>query len=108
MIVAVGILAAIVVVLIVLRERDARRLERILAGAATEREREASLLERALRRAEAERASLLDRIQHPERVQVTPVEREPIEAPRDSAELAYIGQIVPDGIQVGTDGAASE
>lgn len=104
MIPAVVILAVLVLLLIALRERDARQLQRTLAAAAIEREREATLLERALIRAEEERRSLLDRIQHPERPQVQPVEREPVEPPRDSAELAYIGQIVPDGIQVGTDG----
>jgi hypothetical protein len=107
MIYALAVLGGLVVGLLVLRERDARQLQKILAGAAIEREREAVLLERALERAESERASLLDRIQHPERVQVQPVEREAVEPPRDSAELAYIGQIVPDGIQVGTDGTAN-
>jgi hypothetical protein len=77
-------LAAFVILLVLLRERDARLLERLLVATA------------------AERSSLLDRIQHPERAQVTPVEREPIDPPRDSAELAFVGQIVPEGVQVGT------
>jgi hypothetical protein len=76
-------LLGIVILLTVLRERDARQFERLLAATA------------------AERRSLLDRIQHPERAQVAPVEREPIEPPRDSAELAYVGQIVPEGVHVG-------
>ncbi len=48
-----------------------------------------------------ERAKLLDRIQHPEVRQVEPgplIEHEP---PKDEAELAYVGQIVPEFIQVG-------
>lgn len=54
-----------------------------------------------------ERKSLLDRIQHPERVQVeaaSPVEHEP---PRDLAELAMVGREVPEFIQVGENGAHS-
>ena len=50
-----------------------------------------------------ERQSLLDRIQFPETRQVTPgpvIEHEP---PKDEAELAHIGQIVPDFVQVGGD-----
>lgn len=106
MIGAVAILAVLVLALIALRERDARQLHRILAASAVEREREAGLLERALTRAEAERASLLDRIQHPQRVQVQPApDYEPVEPPHDHAELAYVGQIVPDGIQVGAPDA---
>lgn len=49
-----------------------------------------------------ERASLLDRIQHPEVRQVQPVEVEPWEPPRDLAELAHLGQVVPQGVSVGT------
>jgi hypothetical protein len=49
-----------------------------------------------------ERRALADRIQHPERIQVAPVEVEPWEPPKDLAELAMVGQIVPDGVQVGT------
>lgn len=96
------ILLLLVVALLVLRERDARQLQQLLAAGAVERDREAALLERALTRAEGERASLLDRIQHPQRVQVAPVEREAPEPPRDGAEMAYVGQIVPDGVQVGS------
>jgi len=50
-----------------------------------------------------ERKELLDRIQFPERKPVEPgpmVEHEP---PKDEAELAHIGQIVPDFVQVGGD-----
>jgi hypothetical protein len=59
--------------------------------------------ERLLSEAAAERQTLLDRIQHPERPRVPVVEREPIEPPKDSAELAYVGGIVPEGIHVGTE-----
>lgn len=83
-------LAAIVALLVLLRERDARQLERLLEATARERR------------------SLLDRIQHPQRVQVAPVEREPVEPPRDGAEMAYVGQIVPEGVQVGTDGPSND
>lgn len=117
-------LAAIVLLLIVLRERDARQLERILADAAEERrglldEHRKQLqgllngqaeeskqmweaFERLFSEAAEERQTLLDRIQHPERPRVPVVEREPIEPPKDSAELAYVGGIVPDSVQVGT------
>ena len=52
-----------------------------------------------------ERKSLLDRIQHPERVQVEaspPVIHEP---PQDLAELAMVGREVPEFIKVGENGA---
>lgn len=52
---------------------------------------------------ERERKSLLDRIQHPERIQVEPGAQVEFEPSKDEAELAYIGQVVPDGVQVGTD-----
>jgi len=117
-------LSGLVVLLVVLRERDARQLERVLADAANERrgllddhrkqiqqlldaQAEESkqtweALERALSRAAEERQTLLDRIQHPERPRIPIVEREPIEPPKDSAELALVGGIVPDGVLVGT------
>jgi hypothetical protein len=118
-------LSGLVVLLVVLRERDTRQLERILADLASEREKmldkhrdqlqgllngqaEESkqmweAFERLLSEAAAERQTLLDRIQHPERPRVPVVEREPIEPPKDSAELAYVGGIVPEGIHVGTE-----
>jgi hypothetical protein len=57
------------------------------------------------REAARERAKLLDRIQHPELRQVEPGERTEYEPPKDTAELAYVGQEVPEFIQVGTTGA---
>ncbi len=48
-----------------------------------------------------ELAKLADRIQHPEIRQVEPgpmIEHEP---PKDEAELAHIGQIVPEFVNVG-------
>lgn len=69
------------VLLLLFREREARR------------EREAW---------ESERAKLLDRIQHPEVRQVeADIEYEEHVPPKDSAELAQVGQIVPEFVQVG-------
>ena len=50
-----------------------------------------------------ERQSLLDRIQFPEIRQITPSEPVIHEPPKDEAELAQVGQIVPEFIQVGGD-----
>jgi hypothetical protein len=50
-----------------------------------------------------ERASLLDRIQHPEARQVEAGEVREYEPPKDTAEMAFIGQEVPYGYQVGTE-----
>jgi hypothetical protein len=55
-----------------------------------------------------ERASLLDRIQHPEVRQVEQAEVEPWEPPKDLAELAHLGQIVPDGVTVGSASSGEE
>jgi hypothetical protein len=52
---------------------------------------------------ERERKSLLDRIQFPERVQVEAGPYEPVEPPIDAAELAYVGQEVPEFLSVGSD-----
>jgi hypothetical protein len=54
-----------------------------------------------IRDAKTERASLLDRIQHPEVRQSQPVEPVDYEPPQDAAELAHVGQEVPEFIQVG-------
>jgi hypothetical protein len=56
--------------------------------------------------ARVERKQLLDRIQHPEIRQVEPGEPVERDEPKDAAELAQVGQIVPDGVMVGeyTDG----
>ncbi len=51
-----------------------------------------------------ELAKMADRIQHPEVRQIEPglqVEHEP---PKDEAELAHIGQIVPEFVRVGETG----
>ena len=48
-----------------------------------------------------ERQSLLDRIQFPDVRQVAPSEPVFHEPPKDEAELAHIGQIVPEFVQVG-------
>ncbi len=56
---------------------------------------------------EQERASLLDRIQHPEVRQVQPGEIVEHEPPKDEAELAHVGQIVPEFVRVGETGAGN-
>lgn len=85
MIEAVVALALIVVALLVLRERDARRLEGLLVAQAEERR------------------SLSDRLQFPEQRQIAPIDSEPQEIPKDAAELAFVGQIVPTGYDVGDE-----
>jgi hypothetical protein len=51
-----------------------------------------------------ERARLLDRIQHPERVQIEAREgHETPDIPKDAAELAAVGTIVPEFVRVGGD-----
>ncbi len=97
MTVAVAVCATVVIVaLLVLRDRENDAWREIVANLSL--------------RALEERASLLDRIQHPERVQVqgTPDGYEPPEPPPDAAELAYIGQEVPDFVSVGTAPTAQE
>ena len=75
--------------------RSNKYVDKLLADFAEERER---LLEAAAK----ERRSLLDRIQHPEKVQVLPdPDYIPPEPPKDAAELAWIGQVVPDFVNVG-------
>lgn len=60
-------------------------------------------LETQARFAEKERRSLLERIQHPELRQLDiPEGYEPPEIPADAAELAFVGQEVPEFIHVGT------
>src|ERR1700758_2483655 len=50
-----------------------------------------------------ERRALLDRIQHPERIQVqADPDYTPPEPPPDAAELAMVGRIVPEFVHVGT------
>ena len=55
-----------------------------------------------------ERRLLLDRIQHPTVRQVEPGPQIEYDPPKDSAELAQVGQIVPDGYYVGENGANHE
>ena len=50
-----------------------------------------------------ERASLLDRIQFPDVRQVEPGDVQEYEQPKDMAEMAFIGQQVPYGYDVGTE-----
>ncbi len=55
---------------------------------------------------EQERKSLLDRIQHPEARQVEPGPIVQIEQSHDEAELAQVGLVVPEFVQVGENGAS--
>jgi hypothetical protein len=50
-----------------------------------------------------ERASLLDRIQHPEIRQVESSEPIVHEQPKDLAEMAWVGQEVPEFVKVGDE-----
>lgn len=52
---------------------------------------------------EAERRALLDRIQHPGVRQIDREPVAPVEPPRDAAEFAHIGQVVPEFVHVGTE-----
>lgn len=78
-------LAALLLVALILEEfRHQRQLSSLLAAFT------------------AERRSLLDRIQHPELHQIETGEITFTEPPKDTAELAYVGQEVPEFIDVGT------
>jgi len=57
--------------------------------------------ERILEAAHAERASLLDRIQHPEYVQPAAVAYADADPPTDALELQYVGEEVPSFVHVG-------
>ena len=57
--------------------------------------------ERILEAAQAERASLLDRIQHPEYVQPAAVRYADPDPPTDALELQYVGEEVPSFVHVG-------
>lgn len=85
---AVLALAVIVVGLLVLRERERRAYLHAIMG------QDAA--------ARSERASLLDRIQHPERTQVERVDMVPMSPPKDFDELGQVGQLVPEFMHVGT------
>lgn len=50
-----------------------------------------------------ERASLLERIQHPERVRVEAGPPVVVEVPRDAGELAMVGFEVPGHVHVGSN-----
>jgi len=93
-------LAAVILLLVAMRESDLRRFERALAHVHEE--------------AAKERRSLFDRIQHPQVLQhpqlyttdppapATAVDEREIEQVREETELAYIGMEVPPGVSVGT------
>ena len=77
------------------------RLERLIESQREEREKLLASFEAERQRWEQERQILLDRIQHPESRQVAPGPVIEYDPPKDEAELAYVGQMVPDGISVG-------
>jgi len=117
-VVLTSLLAVIVLLLIVLRERDLHRVERLHADHAAQveavRTDTAAQLAVVLEQAAMERRSLLDRIQHSGVLQhpqfyQAPSERDPVvhagEPSREEIELAYIGSEVPPGVSVGTLGA---
>lgn len=61
-------------------------------------------LDQILAETSHERQKLLDRIQHPAVRQVEPQEPPIIhESPRDAAQMAQIGQVVPDFIDFGEE-----
>ena len=76
MIAAIIILGLLIVVLLVLRDRERQAHEKLLQGFA-------------------------DRIQHPEVRQVQPWPHVEYETPKDLAEMAFVGQEVPAGYTVG-------
>jgi hypothetical protein len=84
----VGIEAFVILILVVLHQREIAHWKEIVWNMGA---REAQ-----------ERTKLLDRIQHPELRQVPPggemIEYDP---PKDAAELAQVGQVVPEFVQVG-------
>lgn len=81
------IFAVLCICLLALVERQSRRTERLVSLIAAE--------------ALQERKSLLDRIQHPQRVQVTPMDNFEHQLPKDSVQWAHIGGVVPDGVDFG-------
>ena len=76
MIAAVIILGLVIAALLVLRDRERQAYEQTTR-------------------------SLLDRIQHPEIRQVQPFPSEPVDPPKDAAEMAFLGEQVPEGYEVG-------
>lgn len=92
--IAAGLLATVVLLLLALYRQQVNHLNHLTGvwvKAAGEREQD-----------RAERRMLADRIQHPA---VRQVDAAPVvlpEVPRDAAEFAQVGMIVPDGVHVGT------
>lgn len=80
-----------------------RRAPADAARNAQERKTLLALLAEQARDAAEERRALADRIQHPERIQVPPApDYQPFDPPPDQAEIAHVGQIVPEFVHVGT------
>jgi hypothetical protein len=78
------------------------KLRDIIAEAREEREHLLADFQREREQWAQERASLLDRVQHPQVRQVQPGPQLEHEAPKDTAELAQVGLEVPEFVQVGT------
>ena len=66
-----------------------------------ERDKWMALLETERKEHREEVQKLLDRIQHPEVRQVQPLPSEPVDPPKDAAEMAFLGEQVPEGYEVG-------
>jgi hypothetical protein len=82
--------------------RHAKLIESLCCEQAAERHALLEHLKEQREEAREERRQLADRIQHPERVQVQPrADYVPPELPKDMAELAYVGGIVPEFVNVG-------
>ncbi len=86
--IAAGLLALVILLVAVLVRQQTDHTNRV---------------ENILARSDDTMRSLLDRIQHPTIRQVQAAPHGVYEAPRDAAEMAQVGMIVPDGISVGSD-----
>lgn len=85
---AIVVLATIILAQAFLAERQRSKLEE-------------TAIEERIRHEQALQI-LCERIQHPERVQVAPQPYESVELPRDASEHAWVGEMVPDFVDVGT------
>lgn len=92
-------------VLVCVTFENSRTTRRLLDQQAAERQLFLDQLRAQRAEAIAERRSLADRIQHPDRIQVVPSpDYRPPQPPKDEAELAFVGQMVPEFVSVGTPG----
>ncbi len=103
---AIAVILLLILLLWTLQVKEVT-VRRLSAEAAKERLAYLEQLEVQQQRAGEERRALADRIQHPERIQVQPGENPDPYIPRDAAEMAYIGQLVPEFVHVGSPNADS-